>query len=378
MKKVLALILACCLSFGLVACGSSKDSEDVKVAVIAALTGPLAGDGASMAYAVQMAADEINEAGGVLGRKLVVEIIDGGSTTDSALNIAQKVASTKEYVAVFGPHFSSQILAVGDTLASAEIPVITGGTVPPVLETVTSKWVIRNRCPDSVVAYASAKFMKEEMGVKKVGFLCANDDFGTGARVVAEEYFTSVGIDYVSESFNTDDNDMTSQILKLKDAGVDSLFICSLGATFATVVRQVAELGMNELPVMSSAALTFPDIQALLEPEYTENWYVNTHWTPTQTDEPSVQFTKNYAKLYDIEPNQLASAWYSTTYWLVDCLERAKTTEADALLKAMQETQNYSTLSGMFNYKDRDLIRDVLILQQVNGEFNVITSVTGE
>lgn len=382
MKKLLALLLALCMIFAMASCGKETtgggDEGELKLAVIAAVTGTSASDGASMANAVKMAADEINAKGGILGKTLVVEVIDGGSTADSALNIAQKVASSKDYVAVFGPHFSSQILAIGDTLAEAGVPVITGGTVKTVLETVTSDWVIRNRCPDTVVAYASAKFMHEELGVKKVGFICANDDFGTGARMVAQEYFDSVGIEYVSESFNVDDNDMTSQLLKLKDAGVDSLFVWSLGSVLATVIRQIGELGMNTLPTMASAGLTFPDVQALLEPEITENWYVNTHWTPTLTDSASATFTQNYTELYGIGPNQLAAAWYSTTYWLADCLERAGTAQPDALLKAMQETENYSTLSGTFNYKDRDLIRDLMILQQKNEKFEFVTSVTGE
>ena len=378
MKKIIALVLAVIMLLGLFAgCGGEKESDELKIAVIAAVTGTSASDGASMSNAIQMAVNEINAAGGVLGKTLVAEIIDGGSTADSAQNIAQKIASSKDYVAVFGPHFSSQILAIGDTLAEGGVPVITGGTVKTVLETITSEWVIRNRTPDTIVAEAAAKFMYEEMGVKKVGFLCANDDFGTGARLVAQEYFDSVGVEYASESFNVDDNDVTSQILKLKDAGVDSLFVWSLGSVFATVVRQIAELGMNDLPTMASSALTFPDIQALLQPEYTENWYVNTHWTPTLTDEASVTFTQNYAELYDIEPNMLAAAWYSTTYWLADCLERAQSAEPDALLEAMQNTQNYKTLSGTFNYKDRDLIRDIIILQQVDGEFVYCQSVTG-
>lgn len=359
--------------------GSSGQTDgELKIAVIAAVTGTSASDGASMANAVQMAVDEINAKGGALGKNLTVDVIDGGSTPDSALNIAQKVASSKDYVAVFGPHFSSQILAIGDTLAQAEVPVITGGTVKKVLETVTSDWVIRNRCPDTVVAYASAKFMHEELGVKKVGFICANDDFGTGARQVAQEYFDSVGVEYVSETFNIDDNDMTSQLLKLKDSGIDSLFVWSLGTTLATVIRQVGEQGLNTMPVMASGGLTFPDIRALLDPEVTENWYVNTHWPPTLTDEASVAFTKRFDELYGIEPNMLAAAWYSTTYWLTDCLERAGSAEPDALLKAMQETKDYATLSGTFTYKDRDLIRDVMILQQVNKEFKFITAVTGE
>lgn len=390
MKRFVTMMLAAAMALTLLAgCGGDKPAGssdpgaaqggEVKIAAICAITGNSASDGASMKNAITMAADEINANGGVLGgKKLVVDIIDGGSTADSALNIAQKVASSKDYAAVLGPHFSSQILAVGDTLAQAGVPVITGGTSPIVLQNITSEWVIRNRCPDSVVAYASAKFMYETMGARKVGFLVVNDDFGTGARTVAQEYFDSVGVEYVSETFNVDDNDMTSQILKLKDAGVDSLFVWSLGTVFATAVRQVAELGMNTLPVMASSALTFPDVQALLDPQTTENWYVNTHWTPTLTDEGSVAFTNGYEKLYDIKPNMLAAAWYSTTYWLADCLERAGSTQPDALLKAMQETQNYQTLSGTFTYKDRDLIRDVMVLQQVNGEFVFCQSVTGE
>ena len=374
MKRAFSLFLAIAMVVGLLAgCNSPTDpsgeqtqnggnepaGDSLKIAVIAAVTGTSASDGASMANAIQMAADEINAAGGVLGKNIEVEIIDGGSTADSALNVAQRIASSDEYVSIFGPHFSSQILAIGDTLAEAQVPVITGGTVKTVLETVTSEWVIRNRCPDTVVADAAAKFMDESMGVKKVGFICANDDFGTGARLVAQEYFDSVGIEYVSESFNVDDNDVTSQLLKLRDEGVDSLFVWSLGSVFATVVRQIAELGMNDLPVMASSALTFPDIQALLEPEYTENWYVNTQWSPTLTDEASVAFTEGYEALYDIEPNMLAAAWYSTTYWLADCLERAESADPNELLAAMQATEGYQTLSGTFTYEDREEIIDV-------------------
>ncbi|MBQ9814970.1 MAG: ABC transporter substrate-binding protein [Lachnospiraceae bacterium] len=410
MKKIIALVLAALLIIGLLAaCGgnggqqggggqegggqeSGQDGgettpgeaagEDIKFAVIAAITGNSASDGASMKNAVQMAVDEINAAGGVNGRMLVPDFIDGGSTADSALNVAQKVASDGSYTAIFGPHFSSQILAIGDTLSEAEIPVITGGTVKKVLETVTSDWVIRNRCPDTVVALASAKFMVEEMGVKKVGIFCANDDFGQGAADIVKEYFDSVGVEYVSETFNVDDNDVTSQCLKLKDAGVDSLFVWSLGTVFATVVRNIIEQGLNTLPIMASSALTFPDIQATLPTgweEATKGWYVNTHWTTDLDDEASKTFVARYNELYGLEPNMLAAAWYSTTYWLKDCVERAGSTDPAALLKAMQETQGFETLSGTFNYADRDLIRQILILEQDGtGSFIFVQKVIGE
>lgn len=414
MKKLLTLGLALCmmLSIALSGCGSTNsdsvnmdpidtdsdasaagdtdpntdvDTDEgnetvtiegpIKFAVIAPITGPAASDGVSISHGIQMAVDEINAAGGVCGAEIEIDIYDGGTTADTAVSIGTLVANDGSYTAILGPHYSSQILAIGDTLAEAGVPVVTGGTTTSVLETIENPYLVRTRTPDYIVARAGAEFLAEDIGATKVGILYSNDDFGNGAKDEAVSCFEAANIEYICEVFETNDTDVTSQLLKLQEEEVDGLFIWSMGSGFIACCRQLYEFGMNDLPTVCCPALSMDNITSQMESVWTENYYCTAHWLSNQTDEKTQTFVANYTSQYDDVPSMVTVAWYESAKWIAYCIEQAGSTDPNAILAQMQMTSGYETAYCTYEYNNRDVCTNCMIAQQDDGVLVPVKSI---
>jgi branched-chain amino acid transport system substrate-binding protein len=213
------------------------------------------------------------------------------------------------------------------------------------------------------VARAAAVFLAEELSCKNVGLLCLNDDFGETAIRLVSEYFDSVGISYVTETYGNDDKDMTTQILNLRNANVDGLLVWSYNDIFVLLARQLYELGMSGLPALNNGAVTTPDVQARMETEWYDGWYALAQWNPDDTEASSVKFKEDYTKEYGKGPNFLGACWYSATMWYLDCVEKAGSTDKDAVLAAMKKTKGYNALNGIYNWEERDVCKAIKIAQ---------------
>ena len=129
-----------------------------------------------------------------------------------------------------------------------------------------------------IQAQLAAAYATDNLGCKKIGLFTNSNDYGTGARTVAEEYLTEKGIDFVTEQHNTGDTDMTSQVLKLKDAGVDCVIVWTDDAETALAARQFYDLGLD-VPVIGSTSISTPQVNELCQPEWLDNWYSVTDFT---------------------------------------------------------------------------------------------------
>ena len=354
----------------------TSDEGPIRIAGVMAITGVLAGDGELNSRGIELAVNQANANGGVLGRQIEYIVEDGGSTPDTGMNAVNKVLSG-DYDVMMGPHFSAQVLAITDIMNEKQMLNIFGGTNPTIMGLLTSPYSVRCRVPDAINARGCAVFM-EEIGCKKIGLFTVSDDFGQGAKNVMSEYFDSVGIEYVTEIFNSEDRDFTTQLLNMKNAGIDSMVLWGLGDTPVIIARQMYELGMSELKVMSSGVVTTPDLRARMEPEWYADWYSNSQWNPQSSSDASIQFNKDYEEAYGQKPNFLAAAWYSTTKWYLDCVEKAGTTDKDAVLAVMKETKDFPALNGNYTYRDRDLCNSVIIVQTpIDGTINDVKFVEG-
>ena len=164
MKKTLALVLAFVMALSCTA--ALAEEEEITIGILATLTGyPLNGE--HMVKGTQLAADEINAAGGVLGKKLVLDVQDVSNTTDVAIN-ATNLLISKDVAALIGPHYSTQGLAIESLINAAEIPMLVGGTSPKFTEEVENPYLFRIRASDTMQAAAAAKYLVEQQGATNI------------------------------------------------------------------------------------------------------------------------------------------------------------------------------------------------------------------
>ena len=346
---------------------AAAEGDTILIGVSASITGSAPTNGMRTQQGAQMAVDEINAAGGVLGKQLELYVADDGGLQDTGINATNLIAS-QNVVAQVGPTLSGLALAVEGIVSDAEYPMLVGATSPKLVTTIDNPWLFRVRASDTIQAQLAAVYATENLGCSKIGLLTNSNDYGSGARTVVEEYLTEKGIEFVSESHNTGDTDMTGQVLKLKEAGVDCVIVWTDDAETALAARQFYGLGLD-VPVIGSTSISTPQVNELCQPEWLDNWYSCTDFTTSNDSELVQTFVQDFNAKYGEDPELYAVTYYSAIYLLKDAIERAGSTDSTAIRDALAETDGLEVPIGTYRANDmREMIHGGTICKMVDGK----------
>lgn len=400
LKKWTAITLSAVMAFSLAACGgqqgtgtgsagasggdssgaaseaASSDSGDViKIGLISMMTGDNPLNGERMNQGVSMAVDEYNAAGGINGKQIQLTIVDDQTLQDMAVTCANKLIG-EGVAGIVGPHRSTNALAVEAVVKQAGVATFTGGTTPQI-STLDNDYLFRCRASDRIFAEAAAAYAKE-LGCKKLGLFFNNDDFGTGAEGVIKQYCADHGIEYVEEGHNTGDKDFTPQIMKMKDAGVDTVIIWTHDAELAIHARQIYELGL-EVQVVSSPGVTMQQVIDMCKAEYIEGWYGVTDYVSTSDEPTLVAFKENFEAKYGIEPELYAASYYGGAVALLEGIKAAGTTDRKAVMEAVKGLKDLNVPVGVISCdENNDLIHNINVAKIENKVPLFIKSVSVE
>lgn len=364
---LLALLITVTLMF--TGCGGSStpdkaQSSEILIGVSAAITGPSPFEGERTKQGIELAIQEINNNGGVLGKKLRAVIEDDQNTANIAVNTANKLSS-QNIVAIIGPHRSGNASAVSDIMQKNKIPFFTGGTSPTLLK-LNNPYLFRVRASDSIVAKIAAKFAVEKLKGKKVGLMYNNDEYGTGAKSVMEDYLKSINVALISEGHNTGDKDMTGQIMKMKNSGVDVLILWTHVPEGSVAFKQLKQLNMN-VPIIAGPGYTNETFYRLVDAATIEGAYTVTDFIDSNPD-PKVQaYVKNFKAKYNADAEIYAACYYDAVFALADAIKRANSTDREAIRKALTETKGLKGVMSTMSSNDKgELVHEVIIAQIKN------------
>lgn len=388
MKKLTALLLALVMVLSVTACASNNTSATTGVPKAAdttaaenkvddsafdgeivfglstAVTGnfPLAGE--RTLQGVDLAVEEINAAGGVLGKKLTYIYEDDGNDATTAVNVVTKLLN-EDVVAVIGPHTTGNTLAVQSLYAEAGMPFFSGGTGVKLENEMDNKYFHRIRPSDSICGAIAAKFAVENLGAKKVGVDYNNNDFGTGGRDVVVATLQELGVEYVEVAHNSGDTDMTTQLMNLQAAGVDAVILWTDDAEDVVTARQAYELGLD-IPFITSAGVVMQQVLDQMEPEYVEGWYSATDFVPANDDPVVKTFVEAFNAKYGIDPELYASAYYGTVKALAAAIEIAGSTDHEAVNDALTQIKNLPAPTGTMTYGAHGNMIHSLVITQIH------------
>lgn len=388
MKKLTALLLALVMVLSVTACASNNTSATTGAPKVAdttaaenkvddsafdgeivfglstAVTGnfPLAGE--RTLQGVDLAVEEINAAGGVLGKKLTYIYEDDGNDATTAVNVVTKLLN-EDVVAVIGPHTTGNTLAVQSLYAEAGMPFFSGGTGVKLENEMDNKYFHRIRPSDSICGAIAAKFAVENLGAKKVGVDYNNNDFGTGGRDVVVATLQELGVEYVEVAHNSGDTDMTTQLMNLQAAGVDAVILWTDDAEDVVTARQAYELGLD-IPFITSAGVVMQQVLDQMEPEYVEGWYSATDFVPANDDPVVKTFVEAFNAKYGIDPELYASAYYGTVKALAAAIEIAGSTDHEAVNDALTQIKDLPAPTGTMTYGAHGNMIHSLVITQIH------------
>ena len=353
---------------------AANAQNEIKIGEYSSLTGGQASFGISQNNAILLGVEEINKAGGILGRPIKMVVEDDRSTPGEAATIVRKLIANDKVVAILGEFASSRSLEGGPICQESKIPMISPGSTNPKV-TEIGDYIFRTCFMDSFQGTVMAKFALSK-GYKKAAILTdEKQDYSKGLAQYFREVFTKSGGQIVKEqSYSSGDKDFRAQLTSLKSSKPDLIFLPGYYNEVALVARQARQFGIKT-PFMGGDGW---EGNSLLEVagNSLDGCFFSTHFSADNQD-PAVQsFIQKYKAKYGITPDCQAALGYDTVRILAEAIQRAGTTEPAALRNAIAATKDFPGVTGKITLDANRNANKPAVVQTVGeGRFKFVENV---
>lgn len=348
----------------------------IPVGEFASLTGKEAAFGQSSHKGTALAIDEINAAGGVLGKQLKLIYEDNRSTPGESATIVKKLISRDNVVAILGEVASGRSLEAAPICQENKIPQISpSSTAPRVTE--MGDYIFRVCFIDPFQGTVMAKFAKDKLKVKQVALLYdVAAPYSVGLAKYFRERFTADGGTIVIEkSFNSGDKDFKAQLTAIKAANPQGIFVPCYYTEAALIVVQARQLGIN-VPIFGGDGWEAPELLQFGGAAM-EGTYYSTHYS-AEDAAPAVQrfVTKFKAKNNNEVPDAMAALGYDSAYVLADAIKRAGATDGPKLRDALAATKGFDGVTGKTTIDaNRNATKGAVIITVKDGKFKYVQTI---
>jgi branched-chain amino acid transport system substrate-binding protein len=259
-RRVLLAGIALALSTGIAAPAAAEpgiSSAEIKLGMWSPLTGPTALLGVSERDAIGIAIDEVNAVGGIGGRKLKLVVYDDAGSPQEALTSVRRLIDQDGVFALIAGSTSGSTLPILPLINRSKIPFVSSISSNRKLLDPFSKYIFRVYAnelahADVIVRYALSQ------GSKRPAILYNSNDYGVGGQEEVSALLKKEKIPLVAEErYNQADQDFSAQLLRIKEAKPDGLFLWAFAAEAGIIVRQARELGLT-MPIYGGAGISTP------------------------------------------------------------------------------------------------------------------------
>jgi branched-chain amino acid transport system substrate-binding protein len=354
-RRIPAVALAALLSFMV----QAQAAEAIKVGLSGPFTGGSSSMGVSMRDGAKLAAQEINKAGGVLGRPLELIERDDEAKNEVGVQVAQELINKEQVVATLGFINTGVALSAQRFYQEAEIPVInnvaTGSLItqqflPPENK---ANYIFRTSANDKIQSRMITDEAINRQHFKKPAILADSTNYGQLGRDDLTKALAALGVKPVAvEKFNVGDTDMTAQVLRAKEAGADVILTYAIGPELAQIANAMGKLGWK-VPLIGSWTLSMASFidgsgvngEGALMPQT----FIQAPTTPKRK-----AFIEAYQAAYKIDrmPSPVSAAQgYDSVYLLAAAIEQAKSTDGRKIREALENLK--TKIEGVVTVYDK-------------------------
>ena len=313
----------------------------IKIGVVMPTTGPIAYDGRLTLNGIEMAVEEINQAGGIKGNKVELFIEDSANVPATAVAAMEKLVGMQKVTGVIGDFGSSCTLAMMDVAQRSQTPLITPISLAPKITEMNNKWMFRGCDNSAMIAKAFTKWAVNDKKAKKWAYIAINTDYGRGSVEAFNVELEKLGGKAVfTEYFNQGETDYYPIVTKLRASGADAL--CMFGETvdLSRVVAQFYEMGLGgKMLLMDPTSGTFNEKFIELAKKNSNGIVGASRFVASIPTPAAKKFTSDYKTRYKIDPEKYAQAGYDCMKMIAlavrnaDSTDRAKVRDALAAIK---------------------------------------------
>jgi branched-chain amino acid transport system substrate-binding protein len=360
----------------LAAAPAMRADDAIRVGEYASLTGKEASWGQSSHQGIAMALEQINAAGGVLGRRLELLTEDNQTVPGQSATAAKKLISRDKVVALLGEVSSGRSLEAAPICQANRIPMIAPASTNPKV-TQVGDYIFRVCFIDSFQGTVMARFAGGDLKARRVALISSvSNAYSVGlARIFRERFVAGGGAIPAEQKYAEGDKDFRAQLTAIRAAGCDAVFVPGYYTEAALIVRQARELGMA-MPFLGGDGWVSDEL-LLIGGDAMNGCYYSTHFSPQNVSPEVRRFVEHYrARWSGATPDAFAALGYDAAGVLVDAIRRAGSTEGPRVRDALARTRAFSGATGETTIDaNRDASKPATIIAIRDGRLNFLETV---
>jgi branched-chain amino acid transport system substrate-binding protein len=354
----------------------AQAKEPLTIGAVEILTGPNNKYGIAIKNGFDLALDEVNKAGGVLGgRPLEIAYEDSAGNKEQAINAVRQLIGAKKVPLILGPTLSNEMFAAGPVANGRKIPIIgTSNTANGI--TAIGPYVFRTSLPEADVVPVTLRMAKEKLGVKKVAVMYGNDDaFTKSAYDVMKAALEKLGIEVLTtETFGSKDTDFSAQLTKIKSLNPDAIVVSALVEAGSGILLAKKALGFPQtVRVIGGNGLNSPKIGEIAG-DAADGTLVGSPWFIGKTDPANQAFISAYHAKYGSDPDQFAAQAYDTLKLAAIAITAAGEPDSDKIRDALTKA-SHTGVMGKLSFDAERSPADtsgVVVLEMKGGKFQIL------
>jgi branched-chain amino acid transport system substrate-binding protein len=346
--------------------------EALRIGSSIPLTGNLAFFGQHSRWGAELAIEEANASGGVLGRQVAIDFQDNRCNPAEAVKSVSQMLSDNSYLAIHDGLCSSVILAIMPLIERTGIPlVVANGSATAIAEKSGSggnKWTFKVNPSDASLAAALVGYLVDKLPdkAKSIAFLGESTDFGRSGSQGLEMALAKRGLRLASADYYQQGTaDFTAVFTKLRAERPALLALYAVGADFQNVIRQYVSFGMN-IP-LTGRVLSDQVPAEILQSGVLDGATSVQPYVPEVDTPENKAFISNFQRRFNSLPNLLSRESFEAMRVLIDAIKRAGKPERAAIRDALEKTNMPSILGGTLAFDGNNLAHDNAVIIQIKG-----------
>jgi branched-chain amino acid transport system substrate-binding protein len=359
--------------------GVALAADPIKLGAFFDLTGAGSAIGTPTKLVAEMVVKKINGEGGISGRPLELVIADDEGDPTKAAIIAKKFIESDKVVAIIGPTRTDTGMAAKPIIEQMKVPTFMCVGGDPVVTVPPFRWTFKSPQRTSVAAKKSYDYLRKR-GFQKIGIITSADGFGRDGKNWLEKLAPDYGLKIIiGESFQATDNDMTTQLIKIKAASPEAIICWTIGKAGSIVAKNVKQLAILA-PLFQCHGLPDP-IYIKLAGEASEGNIMPSTKLMVASQLPDsdpqkkviLEFIRLYKDVYQYDrqfPINTHSGYaWDAIYIVANAMKKAGTNN-EKLREMIENTKGYVGVSGIYNITAEDhngLGTDSMVMVQIGG-----------
>ena len=361
--------------------GGSANADEIVVGSNFELTGNHAQYGTNAAKGFKLAIQEVNDLGGVNGKK--IKIVDADSKSDAAesVNAATKLISDNQVVALVGPAVTASVIAESQVATDSKVPVIAPAATNPDVTVENGQvkpYIFRACFIDPQQSEVMAQFAAKDLSAKTAAlYIDSSSDYSKSLGKIFKEKFEAEGGQVVMEEFFVaKDQDFKATLTKLQGANADVIFVPAYYEEVGKIVKQARELGITAV-MLGVDGWDDVKVVEIAGADALNNTYFCTHYF--EGDAEVQTFINAYKNSYKEDPNVFAALGYDAGKMLVDAIQRGDGS-AEGIRGNIETIKDLQVGTGKITMdaKTHNPIKGIVVIENKNGTRELRTKIAPE